>query len=79
MISLNFYLISYFDKLYLISLIILQDAHNISDALDQLSLAGKLSHVKRQQNWEMGNIDYMGIDAFENIQKKVRKIFKYYI
>ncbi|VDM95612.1 unnamed protein product [Thelazia callipaeda] len=35
-----------------------------------------ISHVKRMRSWEVGNPDYLGADAFENIQKAINKSLK---
>lgn len=35
-----------------------------------------LSSAERKQRWEQGQADYMGMDSFENIEKKLAAFLK---
>lgn len=35
-----------------------------------------MSSAERKQRWEQGQADYMGIDSFDNIQKKLDVFLK---
>ncbi len=37
----------------------------------------QMSSHERKQNWEQGQADYMGMDSFENIEKKLDSFLKW--
>ncbi|XP_078420373.1 glycogenin-1-like [Cetorhinus maximus] len=51
-----------------------QEEEKLSEAVSQLSFtppAPVVSSEERRKNWEQGQADYMGVDSFQNIQKKL--------
>ncbi|XP_067898710.1 glycogenin-1-like isoform X2 [Heterodontus francisci] len=51
-----------------------QEEEKLSEAVSQLSFtepAAVVSSEDRRKKWEQGQADYMGVDSFQNIQKKL--------
>lgn len=43
----------------------------IAGQLANLDVSKPIDDFERKKNWEAGHIDYMGVDSFDNIQKKL--------
>ncbi|XP_055501677.1 glycogenin-1a isoform X1 [Leucoraja erinacea] len=53
-----------------------QEEEKLSEAVSQLSVSppaptAPISSEERRRNWEQGQADFMGVDSFQNIQKKL--------
>ncbi|XP_063075222.1 glycogenin-1a [Engraulis encrasicolus] len=54
-----------------------EEVHEIASKVhSQAPLPPQISSKERQQQWEQGQADYMGMDSFDNIQRKLDSFLK---